>query len=388
MPAPNDLPEPRGPAFVRRSRGAAAGICAASPEEWEDWRWQLAHSSRTLSELARRMGWDAGRLERLPAVARRYPLRVTPYYLSLVDPDDPADPIGRQCIPAVEELGPPAPGATPDPLAEDESTPTPGLVHRYPDRVLLLTTPVCAVHCRHCFRKRYWRAPFPALDSGRQAAVLAYLRAHPEVREVLLSGGDPLLLPERRLGELLAALRSVPSVGVIRIGTRLPVVLPQRLTPEFCRSLGACAPVWVATHFNHPREVTREAAAACRNLLAAGIPVLNQTVLLRGVNDRTEVLAELFRALVEIQVKPYYLFVADPAEGAMHFRTGVDGARRIATELRGRLSGLAMPTLAADLPEGGGKVALEECPERCGPDGVRRFRSFDGRWIAYPEPEP
>jgi len=358
--------------------------------DWNDGRWQLRHSITDAGILAGILRLPETTKRALESVAARYPIRITPYYLSLAKDTDPnRDPILRQCVPSSAELAPCGRAATPDPLAEADAQPVEGLVRRYPDRALLLTTSRCAVHCRHCFRKRLWTDAEPPLHEHRLADALEWLRTHSEVREVILSGGDPLMLPWRVLEHILAGLRTVPSVEWIRLGTRVPVVLPQRLSRRFCNRLARYGPLWCVTQFNHPAELTPAAAQACDNLLRAGIPVLNQTVLLRGVNDASDVLAELFRGLVRMRVKPYYLFLADPAEGAMHFRTSIEEARRLHAALRGRVSGLAVPTLAADLPEGGGKVVLERSPQTgSGPDGIE-FQSFNGRRILLPDsPSP
>lgn len=344
--------------------------------EWNDWRWHLSHGEAALAAVLARLG---------PAVdlaaLRRYPPRATPYYLSLARSLRLDDPILRQCLPTPEELA----GGEPDGLAEGRVSPQPRLVHRYPDRALLVLTSACPLRCRHCMRKRLWQEADSCISEAEVDQALDYFARTPGLREVILSGGDPLVLDEEFLERLLARILAVPNIEMVRIGSRLPVVLPQRLTPEFCRRLGRKPPVWLLTHFNHPWELTDAAAAGIDNLLRAGIPVLNQTVLLKGVNDEAETLRQLFTGLLKIRVKPYYLFHGDPIEGTVHFRTGVDAGLRLLDQLRGRVSGLALPHYAIDLPDAGGKIRLEpDCA--CGrlPDGTPAYRSWDGREIPYP----
>jgi lysine 2,3-aminomutase len=354
---------------------------------WSDWRWQLRHALRDADVLATWLGLLPAAREGLRRTAARYPLLATPYYLSLARTPSPEDPIVRQILPDPRELAE-DPGGSPDPLAEGRDSPVPGLIHRYPDRALLVTTHRCAVLCRHCLRKRAWAAtddagPWPT-DFG---AALDYLRGHEGIREVLISGGDPLLLPEERLLALLAALRAIPHIEVLRLGSRLPVVLPQRLTPEFCQRLGGRPPLWLATQFNHPHELTAETEAAAEALLRAGIPVVNQTVLLAGVNDDAATLGRLFTGLLRQRIKPYYLFHGDPVAGTLHFRTGIERGLALLAELERDISGLAVPAFAFDLPDGGGKVRLEPA-RRCGAtgDGAPLYRDRFGAPRAYPEP--
>jgi len=290
----------------------------------------------------------------LSPVTRRYPLAVTRYYAGLIERPDPADPIFRQCIPAAEELDR-VPGLTPDPLAEEKFSPAPGLVHRYPDRCLLLLTNRCFVYCRHCLRKRIWKDQELLYRRRKFLAMRDYIAATPAVREVILSGGDPLMLPDAELGFILAALRAMAHVEVIRIHTRAPVVLPSRIQPGLLQLLDRFGPIWLNTQFNHPREITPAAAAAVDRLLRAGVPVGNQAVLLRGVNDDLETQRALHLGLLRIKVRPYYLFHCDPAEGVGHFRTSIAAGRAMLEALGQTCSGLALPTYARELPEGGGK---------------------------------
>ncbi len=316
------------------------------------------------------------------AVEAEYPFLTNDYYLRLIDPAaGTADPIYRQSFPAPEELADRS--SSFDPLAENEQMPTPRLIHRFRDRVVLLTTGKCAMRCRFCFRKRTWKqgADFPDLTASELKRATEYLTAHPEIREVLVSGGDPLMLGKSRLREILTALAAVPSIEILRVGSRIPVVAPELLDEEYAALLGSFPGLWFATHFNHPRELTPEARAACTRLIRAGVPVVNQTVLLKGVNDDAGVLEELFRTLVSWKVKPHYLFHVDPVRGVRHFATGIASGLEILRAFRPRLSSLATPTFAIDLPEGGGKVALQ--PEY-GRDG-RYLDLHERKLIAYGE---
>lgn len=354
---------------------------------WHDWRWQLRHAVRDPDVLADLLGLDADCRRDLARTAARWPLLATPYYLARARTLTPSDPIVRQILPDPRELLD-DPAGSPDPLGEGRDSPVPGLVHRYPDRALLVAGTRCAVLCRHCMRKRVWGAPAAAAADEYRAA-LDYLRDHTGIREVLVSGGDPLLLPEARLFGLLDALRALPHIEIIRIGTRLPVVLPQRFTPRFCARLGAAGPLWLATHFNHPQELTAETAIAAERLLRAGIPVVNQSVLLAGVNDDAETLAQLCTGLLRQRIKPYYLFHGDPVAGTLHFRTGVERGLELMAALERSVSGLAVPAFAFDLPDGGGKIRLEPAANAGrSPEGLPLYRDRQGHLRAYPDPDP
>lgn len=301
---------------------------------------------------------------KMPAALREvealYPVYLNSYYLNLIEPENwQRDPIALQALPRVEELSDVT--SSMDPLAEEAQMPTPKLIHRFRDRVVLLVTGKCAMRCRFCFRKREWTGGenLSDLSDAELAWAVKYLSEHPEIREVLVSGGDALMLPPERLKQILLTLKNIPSIDIIRVASRIPVVWPQRLTDEMAEMLGSIPGLWFATHFNHPRELTDEALAACKKLVRAGVPVFNQTVLLKGVNDDAEVLETLFRTLVANRVKPHYLFHVDPVRGVRHFATGIECGLKILRTFRSRLSSLAVPTFAIDLPEGGGKVALQ-----------------------------
>ena len=350
---------------------------------WSDWTWQLRHAVRDIDALIECLGLDPAMGEALRPTARRYPIFATPHYLSLIRPGNPHDPILRQILPDRRELTS-SESASTDPLGEANDSPVPGLVHRYADRALLLLTNACAVHCRHCMRKRLWDKTRPNREQANRSTALAYIATHDQIREVLLSGGDPLLLPDRVLDDLLQRLHRIPHVEIVRIGSRIPVVLPQRLTQPFCHLLGRHGPVWLATHFNHVAELTPESAAAIANLLTAGIPTVNQTVLLKGINDTVEALRDLCRGLLRQRIKPYYLFHGDPVRGTRHFRTGLDHALTLVEGLRHSLSGLAQPAFAFDLPDGEGKIRLEpDSRQGLSPEGLPLFCSRRGNIVPY-----
>ncbi len=361
----------------------------AREHEWRDWRWQLRHALATEAELERLVPLTAAERRGLAlAAGRGLRVAVTPYYAALADPAHPSCPVRRQAIPTDEEFEP-APGDLRDPLGEDVRRPARALVHRYPDRALLLATDRCAVYCRHCTRRRVTFAGDGALSREDLERAVEYLRATPSIRDVIVSGGDPLVLDDDRLDELLSALRTVPHVKVLRVATRAPVVLPMRVDARLAARLRRHAPLFVVTHFNHPKECTEEARAACETLVDAGVPVENQSVLLRGVNSSARLLRDLFERLLEWRVRPYYLHQGDLAEGTGHLRTPIEAGVAILEALRGTTSGLAIPHLAVDLPGGGGKVTLQpdyRLPAPAGAGGGAWFRNHRGEPYLYPEP--
>lgn len=342
-----------------------------------DWKKRLRESIVTPAELSDRFGLDPADIE---PVVRHYPVRITRHYLGLIR--EKGDPIWRQCIPDVEELQ--DSWATPDPLNENVLSPVPGLIHRYPDRAVWLVSNVCAVYCRFCMRKRQVGCRDVKLQPAGIAPVLDYIRETGTIRDVVLSGGDPLLLEDDNLAEILAALRAIPHVEVIRIGTRVPVTLPERITPSLCLLLKKYHPVYVNTHFNHPWEVTSESRVACAMLADAGVPLGNQTVLLKGVNDDPAVMTDLFRALLAMRVKPYYLHQMDLIKGTYHFRTRMEKGLEIMASLRGHVSGMAVPYYVVDLPGGKGKVPLLPGHERRA-EGTFRLTTYTGEVVEYRE---
>jgi lysine 2,3-aminomutase len=309
---------------------------------------------RNASDLAREgLGSDPA----IADVARRYAIAITPDVADLIDRDDPADPIARQYVPDARELDA-APGEDPDPVGDDTHSPVKGVVHRYKDRALLKPTHACAVYCRFCFRREMVGPGGAALDAAELDAALAYIRATPAIREVILTGGDPLILSARRLGDLVASLGAIAHVDWLRIHSRIPVADPARITDELVASLKGDKPVWLAVHANHAREFTPAAIAACAKLADAGIPLIGQTVLLKGVNDDADTLDTLFRTMTKNRIKPYYLHHADKAPGTTHLRTDIATGQALMRELRGRLSGLAQPVYVLDIPGGAGKVPV------------------------------
>jgi lysine 2,3-aminomutase len=341
------------------------------------WQEELSMAVQDSSGLHRALGCDMAAAE---AVAARYPLRITPYYLNLIR--QAGEPLRRQAAPDIRELEDEL--GMSDPLGEEDLSPVPNLVHKYPDRVLLLVSSQCAMYCRFCTRKRKVGSSAMRFNEASFAAALDYLRQTPAVREVLISGGDPLLLSDGRLEEILRRLRKIKTVEVIRIGTRTPCTLPMRITPELCAMLRRFHPLYINTHFNHPAELTAEAARACALLADAGIPLGCQTVLLKGVNDNAEVLGKLFCGLLRMRVKPYYLMQADLTQGTGHFRTPVKEGFAIMRQLIGTISGMAVPKFVLDAPGGKGKIPLTPEYITAMQDGWLEFVNWQGLPCSYP----
>ncbi len=354
--------------------------------EASDWRWQLRHGVRSLAglEAALELTEDERRGARAAETAG-FPIAITPYYLGLIDPRDPACPIRRQVVPRASELQQ-VPGDLRDPLGEEAHEVAPELVQRYPDRALLLVSDRCAVYCRFCTRSRMVGGGGGPRSLERLGPAFEYLRAHPEVSDVIISGGDPLTMTTERLVRIVEELRSIPHVETLRLATRVPVVLPQRITEELLEALRPHHPLWVMTHFNHPRELTEESRAALRRLADAGFPVMNHSVLLRGVNDDAATLAALFRGLVRERARPYYLLQADPVRGTGHLRTSVAQGLALMEALQGRLSGIALPKYIIDAPGGVGKVPMTpDYVVRRAP-GVTTLRTWRGVEVDYLDP--
>jgi lysine 2,3-aminomutase len=351
--------------------------------EWNDWKWQIKQRIRTLEQLA--LYLPALNIQTLADVIRKYPMAITPYYASLVRTPDASDPIFKMCVPQIDELNNPA-CLSEDPLEENIDMPVPGLVHRYPDRALLIATTTCASYCRHCTRKRVAGTRECLISARRLQQVMEYLSAHPEICDVIVSGGDPLTMPTNVIDAVLSGLRSVESVQIIRIGTRIPVVLPMRITDELIKVLRKHHPLWINTHFNHPSELTAESAAACAKLVDAGIPLGNQTVLLRGVNDSPQIIEQLCRGLVRMRVRPYYLYQCDLVRGVEHFRTPLSRGIEIMEYLRGRVSGIAIPNFVVDAPHGGGKIPVMPNYVVSMSPTHTVLRNYEGLLVNYPEP--
>ena len=352
--------------------------------QWHDWRWQLRNRIRGLEDLKKRFP-GVTVTSCMEGAVNKFPMAIPPYYASLIRVLDTSDPVFQMCVPQGQELLDP-PFLEDDPLSEDHDMPVPGLVHRYRDRALLLVTSMCASYCRHCTRKRVAGHVETCITAARLQKAVEYLTAHPEIHDVVVSGGDPFTMATSALEKVLSAVRSVPSVDIIRVGTRTPVVMPMRITDELVAMLRKYQPVYVNTHFNHPTELPPESCQAVQRLADAGIPVGNQTVLLRGVNDDPLTLEALFRSLVRNRVRPYYLFQCDLVRGVEHFRTPLVRGTEIMDYLRGRLSGLAIPSFVVDAPHGGGKIPL--LPTYVvGRDAAGTvLRNFEGVITHYPEP--
>jgi len=351
--------------------------------EWEDWRWQVKNRLRSLDEIGQVLGKDLSFLKKVENVFRT---GTTPYYISLVeDFGNLEDPILKQVLPSCEEIDPfiQSEGNF-DPFNEEVMSPVPGLTHRYPDRVLMRVTNFCSVYCRHCMRKRIFLEEEKARTYQEYRRMFDYVRENKNIKEVIISGGDPLTLPNRKIEFILENLRSIDHLDITRIGSREMVVNPYRFFDEgLLEILEKSDKVWLVTHFNHPNEVTDVVKKAVKMVLSAGVPVLNQTVLLKGINDSAEVMERLFRSLLRVKIKPYYLFYCDPTKGVMHFRTQIKKGVEILEKLRGRLSGMGIPVYAVDLPGGLGKVPLEPDYIVEETDSYLIFRNFEGKTVKF-----
>ena len=368
------------PAVSRR-----APIWADVPDEkWNDWRWQLSHRVNDLADIERILNLTDEEREGLGA-PEKFRVDITPYFISLIDPDDPEDPIRRQVIPLGRELRA-FTGMMEDSLAEDRHSPVPGLVHRYPDRVLMLVTTQCASYCRYCTRSRIVGDPTQNFNRSEHEAQLEYIRRTPQIRDVLISGGDGLTLAPKLFEQVMRGLREIPHVEIIRIGSRVPVFLPQRVDDELCETLQRYHPIWMNLHFNHPNEITPEVSRACDRLTRAGVPLGNQSVLLAGVNDCVHIQRALVHRLVENRVRPYYIYQCDLVEGAGHFRTPVGKGIEIMEGLRGHTSGYAVPTYVVDAPGGGGKIPVMPNYLLSYSDHKVVLRNYEGYVTTYEEP--
>jgi len=354
-----------------------------SDEDWNDWKWQVKNRITTLEELKKYIKLTEE--EDDPRILQEYRMAITPYYLSLIDPDDPYDPVRKQAIPTNLELERYT-GDLEDPLSEDIDSPVEGLTHRYPDRVLFLVTENCSMYCRHCTRRRFAGHHDMAPPQSQIDACIEYIRQTPSIRGVLLSGGDALLISDKKMEEILKKLKGIPHVEIIRIGSRAPVTNPFRITPELCEMLKKYQPIWFNTHFNHSNEITEDSTRACDMLADAGIPLGNQSVLLRGVNDCIHVMKKLVQELVKIRVRPYYVYQCDLSLGLGHFRTSVAQGIEIIEGLRGHTSGLCVPTFVVDAPGGGGKIPV--MPDYTISQGNTRvvLRNFEGVITTSEEP--
>jgi lysine 2,3-aminomutase len=389
FPSPVILPFPfhhRAPASDRDTsrkfrRKHYPGV---NSKQWNDWHWQVAKSVRTVGRLQSMLQLSQDELQAIQGEGPKLPMAITPYYLSLIPADDPEHPLRRAVIPTVHEFFR-GPGEADDPLGEEEQSPIPGLVHRYPDRVLFLVHDFCSTYCRYCTRSRVVGHGAVRPERSRFERILAYIRSKPAIRDVILSGGDPLLLSDDRIEWLLNQLRLIPHVEVIRIGTKIPAVLPQRVTSRLVRIIKRYHPVWMSLHFMHPDECTSESQKACAMLADGGIPLGSQTVLLKGINDEVETMKRLMQNLMKMRVRPYYLYQCDPISGSAHFRTPVQKGLEIIRGLRGHTSGYAVPNYVIDAPGGGGKIQLmpESVIGRSGDDLV--LRNYERKCFRYPD---
>jgi lysine 2,3-aminomutase len=354
-------------------------------EQWNDCKWQVKNRIETLEDLKKYVTLTPEEEEGVKKTLQTLRMAITPYYISLIDPNNPDCPVRKQAVPTGKETYQ-SPADLLDPLHEDEDSPVPGLTHRYPDRVLLLITDMCSMYCRHCTRRRFAGQKDGESAIDRIDKAIEYIAKTPQVRDVLLSGGDSLCVSDERLEYIISRVRAIPHVEIIRLGSRTPVVCPQRITDDLVNMLKKYHPVWLNTHFNHPQEVTKEAAEACAKLANAGIPLGNQTVLLRGVNDCVNTMKKLMHELVKMRVRPYYIYQCDLSMGIEHFRTPVSKGIEIIEGLRGHTSGYAVPTFVVDAPGGGGKTPVMPQYVISQAPGKVVLRNFEGVITTYTEP--
>lgn len=354
-------------------------------EQWNDWQWQVKNRITDIETLGQVIDLTEKEKEEISSVLAKFRMGITPYYASLMDPKDHKDPIRMQAVPTGFETHVSSSDLE-DPLHEDDDSPVPGLTHRYPDRVLFLITDMCSMYCRHCTRRRFAGSKDSGIGKDRIDACIEYIRNTPQVRDVLLSGGDALLVSDERLEYIISELRKIDHVEIVRIGSRTPVVCPQRITDDLVNMLKKYHPVWLNTHFNHPNEITPESTEACRKLADAGIPLGNQSVLLRGINDSVRTMRTLVHELVKIRVRPYYIYQCDLSLGIEHFRTKVAKGIEIIEGLRGHTSGYCVPTFVVDAPGGGGKIPvmpqylISQSPTKIA------LRNYEGVITTYTEP--
>jgi lysine 2,3-aminomutase len=355
-----------------------------NPLDWEDWHWQIKHRVRTKEELEQIIKLTAEEEEGIKKASGRLSMAITPYWASLMDPEDPNCPLRRQAVPvAMESVV--SPHEMVDPCAEDRDSPAPHLVHRYPDRVLLLATEHCAMYCRHCTRRRLVGDGKDDNSTSRFDAAIEYLKANRKVRDVLISGGDPFILEDEEIEALIQKIRAISHIEFLRLGTRVPVTLPQRITEKLINMLKKYSPLWISIHFNHPKEITKRCKIACDMLSDAGIPLGSQTVLLKGINDRPYIMRRLMQELLQIRVRPYYIYQCDPVRGTQHFRTPVAAGINIMEKLRGHTSGYAVPVYVIDGPGGGGKIPVGPNYILSQAKGKYVLRNYRGKIYTYLE---
>jgi len=353
-----------------------------SDDDWNDWHWQVRNRITTVDDLSKYIKLTDQELHIVHNVLSEFRMAITPYYLTLINPENKKDPVRLQAVPAIDEMHVGLHDLD-DPLHEDGDSVVPGLTHRYPDRVLFLITDMCSMYCRHCTRRRFAGQKDTGSKMDNVEKALDYIRNHPEVNDVLLSGGDALLVSDDRLEYIISELRKIPHVGVIRIGSRTPVVMPQRITEKLVTMLKKYHPIWINTHFNHPKELTPEAKRALDLMADSGIPLGNQSVLLKGVNDCVNVMKKLVKRLITLRVRPYYIYQCDLSKGIEHFRTPVSKGIEIIEGLRGHISGIAVPTFVVDAPGGGGKIPVMPNYVISQAPGKTILRNYEGMITTY-----
>ncbi|MCJ7683974.1 MAG: KamA family radical SAM protein [Desulfobacteraceae bacterium] len=379
------FPSSRTRSFSPTVRAFRKRFYPAVPSKfWNDWRWQVGHRIRSVAQLEQMLVLSEDERSAMTRSAGSLPLAITPYYMSLLSLDDPHQALRRTVVPTLQETIRGL-GEADDPLGEESQSPLPGLVHRYPDRALLLLSDFCSTYCRYCTRSRMVGRGGLYPSRSRLERAFDYIRMTPSVRDVLLSGGDPLLIGDERLSWILSRLRQIPHVEILRIGTKVPAVLPQRITPKLVRILRQYHPLWMSLHFTHPDECTPEAYRACGMLADAGIPLGSQTVLLKDINDNVDTMRSLMHQLMQMRVKPYYLYQCDPITGSAHFRTPVAKGLEIIRSLRGFTSGYAVPTYVIDAPGGGGKIPLTPEYVAGREDGALLLRNYEKNLYRYPD---
>jgi len=355
----------------------------AHEAQWYDWKWQFKNRITTVEQLEKVIHLSEKEKKDISLCLKNFRMAITPYYASLMDPDNPNCPIRMQAVPTINEMNI-LPYELKDPLSEDKSSPVKNIVHRYPDRVLFLVTRMCSMYCRHCTRRRTVGEEDFAISDEEIDAAVDYIAKNEAVRDVLISGGDPLTLGDDKLERIIAKLRGIDHVGIIRIGTRVPVVMPMRITSELLDMLKKYQPIWINTHFNHPKEITPDSIKACTDIVDAGIPLGNQSVLLRGINDNVETMKELVLKLVKMRVRPYYLYQCDLSQGLGHFRTEVEKGIEIIRGLTGYISGFAVPKFVIDSPLGGGKIPINPEYVVSSDDEKIVMRNYKGDIYTYP----
>jgi len=355
-----------------------------NPLDWEDWRWQLKNRISAKEELSQIIKLTKEEEEGIKKASGRLSMAITPYWASLIDPEDANCPLRRQAVPVISESVV-SPHEMTDPCAEDRDSPAPHLVHRYPDRVLLLATEHCAMYCRHCTRRRLVGDHRESNSPAKFDAAVEYIKSDRKIRDVLISGGDPFILEDEEIENLIKKIRAISHVEFLRIGTRLPVTLPQRITENLANMLKKYSPIWVSIHFNHPKEITKHCKIACEMLADAGVPLGSQTVLLKGINDRPYIMKKLMQELLQVRVRPYYIYQCDPVRGTQHFRTPVAAGINIMEKLRGHTSGYAVPTYVIDGPGGGGKIPVGPNYILSQAKGKYVLRNYKGKIYTYLE---